>query len=287
MKKNYQLSFKNSAALLVLLFAFAATTFADPNYWNYNATTGNENSFPLNQPAGKLVQWLIRAGEFNQPTPAPANKVIHSVSWRLTSNPTYQLPPGTYTNIRIILYTTTTTDLTTGTFFLTNPDTVYYRASFACPGGNGIWLNFTLDHDYPYDPTKSLIIQLEQGGWSASGGFSICHTNVAGGRRVWSVGGPPFTPYASVGVNVPNFGIELIDAAPVCSYSWATQTSGVTNLFQASWASSGLVGWVGGAAATVRKTTDGGTTWTNANPNPELSQVIFIIYGHLMPIMLY
>jgi photosystem II stability/assembly factor-like uncharacterized protein len=53
-----------------------------------------------------------------------------------------------------------------------------------------------------------------------------------------------------------------------CSYTWSTQTSGVTNLIYSVKTVNGNIGWAAGAAATVRRTTDGGSTWTNANPNP-------------------
>jgi photosystem II stability/assembly factor-like uncharacterized protein len=53
-----------------------------------------------------------------------------------------------------------------------------------------------------------------------------------------------------------------------CNYTWATQVSGTTSLLQSVDAVSPTVAWAAGAAATVRRTTDGGLTWTNANPNP-------------------
>lgn len=66
-------------------------------------------------------------------------------------------------------------------------------------------------------------------------------------------------------------GIALMGAqsGPVtCNYTWASQTSGVTNLLQAVWTVNSSITWIAGAAATVRRTTDGGATWINANPNP-------------------
>jgi photosystem II stability/assembly factor-like uncharacterized protein len=55
---------------------------------------------------------------------------------------------------------------------------------------------------------------------------------------------------------------------PVCSFTCTPQVSGTTSLLQAVSTVNNLIGWSAGAAATVRRTTDGGTTWTNANPNP-------------------
>jgi photosystem II stability/assembly factor-like uncharacterized protein len=64
-------------------------------------------------------------------------------------------------------------------------------------------------------------------------------------------------------------GIAIVGAGgpPACNYTWASQTSGTANLLQAAWTVNSSVAWIAGAAATVRRTTDGGTTWTDANPN--------------------
>jgi len=54
----------------------------------------------------------------------------------------------------------------------------------------------------------------------------------------------------------------------VCTYTWTPQTSGSTALLYSVKSVNNLVAWSAGATAVVRRTTDGGTTWTNANPNP-------------------
>jgi photosystem II stability/assembly factor-like uncharacterized protein len=76
------------------------------------------------------------------------------------------------------------------------------------------------------------------------------------------------------GTNSDYFGVDYIrilgPAAPTvtCNYTGTANTSGTTSQFFSVDAVSNLVAWGCGAAATVRRTTDGGTTWTNANPNP-------------------
>jgi len=71
-----------------------------------------------------------------------------------------------------------------------------------------------------------------------------------------------------------SFSLDLVSVTagspppPVCDYQWSSQTSGTTNLLYSVSAVSDMIGWAGGGVATVRKTTDGGSTWTNANPNP-------------------
>jgi len=55
---------------------------------------------------------------------------------------------------------------------------------------------------------------------------------------------------------------------PVCNYQWSSQTSGSTGQFFSVSAVSDMVCWAAGATATVRKTTNGGSTWENGNSSP-------------------
>lgn len=67
---------------------------------------------------------------------------------------------------------------------------------------------------------------------------------------------------------------------PSCTYTYTPQTSGVTTVMYSVSAVSDMVGWVGGAAGSVRRTTDGGTSWTNGNPSPGvISGDIYNIYA--------
>ena len=53
-----------------------------------------------------------------------------------------------------------------------------------------------------------------------------------------------------------------------CTYQWNAQSSGVANQLTVVKAVNELIGWTGGANTIVRRTTDGGSTWVNGNPNP-------------------
>ena len=66
----------------------------------------------------------------------------------------------------------------------------------------------------------------------------------------------------------------------VCDYSWSAQNSGTSvNLLSVS-AVSELTGWVAGEGGIVRKTINGGLTWTNGNSNPGvISGDIYNIYA--------
>lgn len=53
-----------------------------------------------------------------------------------------------------------------------------------------------------------------------------------------------------------------------CTISWAVQSSGTTVQLNSVKSVSNLIGWAVGNTAVVRRTTNGGATWANANPNP-------------------
>jgi hypothetical protein len=174
-------------------------------YYNYS-TGANANSFPFGIAAGKMVQWLVLAGEINQPTAVPPC-LITNLSVRIATG--YPLASATYSQFNILLGQTTITSLTLGAFYTGTMDTVYKRTSVTLSAAADTWLNFTLDHPFPYTPTQSLVVQIEQCTGAGATGYPLAHTNLSGNRRVWSVGGCPFAPYASAGTNVLNFGVNI------------------------------------------------------------------------------
>ena len=65
----------------VLNFGFDLDTIPSaPNYYNTNAGTSN-NVFPFAVTTGKEVQWLIRAGDFIQPSQAPSGYITSLYFW--------------------------------------------------------------------------------------------------------------------------------------------------------------------------------------------------------------
>ncbi|MCI0715831.1 MAG: T9SS type A sorting domain-containing protein [Chlorobi bacterium] len=203
--KRYLLFF---AVTLVTLF-FAANTFAQlPQYYNYN-TNGTNNSFPFNQAAGKMVQYLYLANDFNTPGPAPAG-LITKFSFRIGD--TYPLN-STYTNIYIRMGQTALTSFS-GAFYAGTLDTVFKRvAGYTINAAGSTWHTFTLDNPFSYDPTMSLVVEIGQCGSTQGTGFSVCNTTVGANRRVWSVGGCPFS-YAGQGLQIMNAGISVVPAVP-------------------------------------------------------------------------
>ena len=121
MKTFYNL--KNVLVFLILFLALTANSPAQtPQYYNYN-TTGGANTFPLGQPGGKMVQWLVAPGEFNHPSAAKSGS-ISSISVMMAGSGT-----ATYSLLNIMLAQTTLTSLPTGAFYTGQMDTVYKRAT--------------------------------------------------------------------------------------------------------------------------------------------------------------
>jgi len=67
---------------------------------------------------------------------------------------------------------------------------------------------------------------------------------------------------------------------PICNYQWSQQTSGTTSVLYSVSAVSDQVCWAAGVGATVRVTTNGGSTWNNGNAAPGvINGDIFNIYA--------
>jgi photosystem II stability/assembly factor-like uncharacterized protein len=61
---------------------------------------------------------------------------------------------------------------------------------------------------------------------------------------------------------------SVLQAQPGCSYTWTPQASGTLTVLNSVKAVSGMICWAAGNNGTVRRTTDGGATWIDGNPNP-------------------
>jgi hypothetical protein len=116
--------------------------------------------------------------------------------------------PITYTNLSILFGQSTITALPTTAFYTGDRDTVYKRASVSLTGVLLNWLEFTLDHPFAYDNTKSLIVQLEQYGSTGSALYSLGNTYLTGKRRTYSTTLPPFSVQGQ-DAYIYNFGITM------------------------------------------------------------------------------
>jgi hypothetical protein len=158
---------------------------------------------------GKAINTIFLAGEFVHPTPIPSGMQITTVYF-LTGTAGMRV----FSNLQILLAQSTITTLTSGAFYAGPYDTVYYKDTSTLVSTSGGWMPVVLKHPFPYDPTKSLI--MFTGVCSFTGtGTTVYNSTLTGVRRVWSVGGCPFAPYASGDVNVVNFGVDVIPATPL------------------------------------------------------------------------
>ena len=176
------------------------------------------------------------------------------------------LGPYTYSNVLIRMGQTDITAFNPGVWYTGELDTVYYRESVSLTGTAASWLTFTLDSPFPYDPTHGLVVDIQQCAAPGATGFSHATTTLTGARRNTSLVATscPF-PWGQQSGTMNNSGITV--GPSVCNYSWTNQISGSTSLRTVK-AVNDMVAWAAGAAASVRKTIDGGATWTNGNPNP-------------------
>ncbi len=210
MKKLHLSLFISTLVLLIIVFLSAVDLSAQtPQHYNLNTGTSS-NSFPFNTAGGKAVNSLFLAGEFNQPTPIPAGQKITKVYFRTST-----AGSRTYTNLHILLAQDVITTLTTATFYPGPYDTVFVKDTTLASTIDG-WMCVTLNHGFNYDPTKSLIMFVGHCGATGTGG-SVRNSTLTDIRRVWSVGGCPFAPYAGGDGAMINFGVDVVPAAPTYS----------------------------------------------------------------------
>lgn len=252
------LKFKNFFTLFLLLLT--VSVFAQtPMYYNF-ATNENTNYYPFGVTAGERVDWLYPAGNFNQPTGAPSGNITAIYIFMGFSNGNSNL-----TNVCVKMGQSNITTLP-ASYYTGQMDTVYFRSAVTLTSTIGQWMKITLDRPFLYDSTQSLIVGISQCS-SSNQSVVVCQHSYSPNRRSYNFPGSCTPSYYGGDALAGNFGVDISPATPTCGYTWATNTSGTTNLLQAVCTVSDQVAWIAGATATVRKTIDGGTTWTNANPN--------------------
>lgn len=135
---------------------------------------------------------------------------------------------------------------------------------------NAFGPDITFDTPYLYTGGH-LLIEIRHTGWLGGG---TSRSNEA--STTSSTGyGTDFSAcwtgnYTGTAGSAGNFSTVRLnhDIVGTCTYLWTPQVSGTTSAFSTVKAVNKMIAWAGGAAATIRRTTDGGITWTNANPNP-------------------
>ena len=157
--------------MLVSMLTIALTSMSQtPQFYNRLPTTGG-NVFPFNTnpTTGKKVQWVIAAGEFNQPGPAPSGNNITAIWFRPNA-----ACNATYTNLTIRLATVAPNIFIPGIGqWYTGPMTTVRSQNTTITTSAALqWTSIPLTTPYLYDPTQNLIIEVYQCGYSGTG-FSI------------------------------------------------------------------------------------------------------------------
>ena len=205
-----RLNLRTAITALFLVSAFSVNSPAGPMYYNYE-NVGSPNAYPLGLLCddGAAVNWLLLPGDLGQPTPLPAGNIITDVYFFVlmtTGESTYS---ATYTDLTIKMAQDDITTLVKGEFYSEPWETVYSRSSITLAGDSYSWLAFTLDTPFSYDPSRSLIVSVEQSDKVGSN-LSIYQKVLPDIRRVWAVGGPPFDPADNGDGYVPHFGVDIV-----------------------------------------------------------------------------
>ncbi len=230
---------KKSITGLLVFILFAVNLFSQtPQYYNYQNVGSSSNTFPFGQTAGKAVNWLFLPGNLNQPTPLPPGNRITKVYFFLTTGGT-----RTYTNLHILMAQASgLNSLTSGQFYSGPWDTVYYEPTTVLTGSSLGWVGLELEKTFVYDPSKSLLLFVGQCGGPGSGIY-LRQNLLANIRRVWSVGGCPFSPYPGGDGYIVNFGVDVEPSVP-SHYNY--NTTGGDNSFPLNQAGGKMCQWLVG-----------------------------------------
>jgi len=209
---------------ILIFFSSCIIEAQTPQYYNYENVGGSSNSFPFNVSGGKLVNWLFLAEEINQPTLPPTGDLIVKIYLFMTTSGT-----RTFTDLVVMMAQDTITSLVSGQLYQGEMDTVFYSQSETLTSVALTWMGIELDSAFTYDPSKSLILGVGQCG-AAGSGMSVRQNGLSntGLRRVWSVGGCPFSPYAGGDFSIINFGIDVVPVpVELISFSATTDSKNV------------------------------------------------------------
>jgi photosystem II stability/assembly factor-like uncharacterized protein len=94
-------------------------------------------------------------------------------------------------------------------------------------------------------------------------------------NRTWEYTGG-WAPYRSADLQDVTMRVTVRPEQPI-NFAWTTQTSGTTQALRCVKTVSPDIGWIGGAAGTVLRTTNGGTTWSSVGGGPMAGNTVYAI----------
>jgi hypothetical protein len=170
-------------SLLVLLaISIAGPVWSQtPQYTTPNPTSAGSNAFPFNTTTNKKTQYIYKPGDI---VAAPGG-LIDTIWFRNNNTASgTSAGPGTYSNLQIRLgQTTNLTFQGTGGLDFYPPSsltTVINSPSYTInqTAPSGAWYFIPLPTPFPYDPTQSLIVDVEMDNRTSASGFQSATFNV-------------------------------------------------------------------------------------------------------------
>ncbi|MFI5221746.1 MAG: hypothetical protein ACHQK8_05435, partial [Bacteroidia bacterium] len=172
-----------------------------PMFTSVGTSTGG-NAFPFGSTSSNHTQFVYTAGEFAGATGGNISAIY--------VRPTAAVTSTVYTNftVRMVQQPASFTVFPSGTY-LTGLVSCFGPATktFTSIAANG-WMKITLTTPFYYDPTKALIVDIQQNAYSGTpSGFSTQHSAGTGGnKRIYgaygATSGTTNTTYANMGIDI-------------------------------------------------------------------------------------
>lgn len=178
MKQTLLNSFRFLAALLIL--CSSAVYAQNPPYYNIAVGTST-NAFPWSTSTGKGIQWLVDAGEFSLPSPAPGGQNITEIWFYAASaiNATYtsfSVKLGQVSGLNDPAWTAT--NMYSGPMItVVNPSTRTINAP------TGTWFSIPLDVQFLYNSAQALVVEVDQCSFTGTSTQSASTFSSTGVRR--------------------------------------------------------------------------------------------------------
>ena len=244
--------------LLLFLLVFVGAHFADaqtPPFYNSNAY-GGQNSFPLSSTGSNKVQWITGPAQFasgGTGVGTPAYVGLIDTVW-LKAGTTRAAPgPGPYVGLTVgFAQNQGTATSWTGLTYATGITTAFAPATATSLGATvaGQWYPIALTTPYLYNPALSLVIEVQQNGYSL--GVTTSQSGTTGGR-IWGAYGTPAGTgsdlnMANMGVSLasnlscatPSLGSATFISQDSVTLSWTENNSPAATTWEIEWGPSGF-----------------------------------------------
>ncbi|MDT8324760.1 MAG: hypothetical protein RRA94_11640, partial [Bacteroidota bacterium] len=190
------------------MFLLSASLLAQvtPQYYLGGGT--GSNSFPLNSSSTRKTEHHYLPGEFSG---AYGGNITHVYLQRSSTSSS----ASTFTDLTINLAQTTSSSFPSNTTFWTPVTQVYYASTVVVPSGSANdWFVFPLTTPFPYDPSKSLIVQICQAGYSTGISLRNTSTSTPPYRRIYGASSCAATSGSSNDGYRYSFGFDLVSPLP-------------------------------------------------------------------------